>query len=360
MLLFLGLYQLEFMRTPEHAAVSSTVNACEPLKKPWAKNLINAILRRYLRENTKIQKAILNDQCALYAHPVWFIDRLKTDWPTHWAGLLSKTNEYPPFHLRVNLSLNSRNDYLQLLNKNNLNALPLPLVDSAVILNPAIATEKLPGFSCGKVSVQDQGAQLAASLLCIAPGMRVLDACAAPGGKAAHICESQSGLKEIVAIDKDDSRISLLESTASRLQISMTIVKADATKTEDWWNGDEFDRVLIDAPCSATGVIRRHPDIKILRKADQISPLLATQAKLLKTLWPLLRKGGIMVYSSCSLFHEENDCQIEKHLNNCNDAELVKIEANWGIATKYGRQSLAVSDDTDSFYYSVLKKKNTE
>ncbi len=359
MLLFLGLYQLEFMRTPEHAAVSSTVNACESLKKPWAKNLINAILRRYLREKLKIQEAIHDDQCAHYAHPEWLIDRFRKDWPEHWTGLLEKANQYPPFHLRVNLSLNSRDEYLQLLNDDNLKALPLPLVDSAIVLEPAISTEKLPGFNCGKVSVQDQGAQLAASLLCIAPGMRVLDACAAPGGKAAHICESQSEIKELVAIDKDDSRVALLESTRTRMVIDMTLVTADATKTESWWDGEMFDRILIDAPCSATGVMRRHPDIKILRKAEQISPLLAVQKKLLSALWLLLREGGIMVYSSCSLFREENDCQIEKHLRNCNDAELVKFDADWGIATDFGRQSLATTDDTDSFYYSVLKKKET-
>ena len=359
MLILLGIYQLDFMRTPAHAAVSSSVDACTALKKPWAKKLVNAVLRRYQREHAELQSKIQQNESALYSHPEWMIDKLKESWPEDWQDLLEQANQNPPFHLRVNLGKNTRKRYLEKLADHQLQIMELPLAKSAISVSPAIAVEKLPGFTEGEVSVQDQGAQLAAFLLDLAPGMRVLDACAAPGGKSAHILEYAPQLQELVAIDTGKKRTALLEATRERLQNGMHIVQADARDTQGWWDGQNFDRILLDAPCSASGVIRRHPDIKLLRDARQVRTLLKLQEELLCALWPLLKDGGKMLYCSCSLFREENDEQIARHLERFKNAELVMIDAGWGKATTYGRQSLSSCDETDNFYYSLLKKTDT-
>ncbi len=360
LLLLLGIYQLDFMRTPEHAAVSATVDACHTLNKSWAKKLINAVLRRYQREKPLLQERINSTGSARFAHPEWLINQIKQDWPDHWMALLEKNNCYPPMHLRVNLRLNSRMDYLEQLRSRELLANPLALMDCAVSLSRPVPVDDLPGFSSGYVSVQDQGAQLAVAILDLSAGHRVLDACAAPGGKSAHMCESEPELGELVAIDKDARRIALLKTTRQRLKTDMHIIEADASAIETWWDGNQFDRILLDAPCSATGVIRRHPDIKMLRGAKQMSSLIHKQSVLLSRLWPLLGEGGKMVYATCSFLQQENDLQIEKHLHENSDAKLMTINANWGVATRYGRQTLPILDETDGFYYAVLEKKHTK
>jgi 16S rRNA (cytosine967-C5)-methyltransferase len=358
LLLFLGIYQLEKMRTPEHAAVSATVEACNALKKSWGKNLVNAVLRRYQREKAQLETQLNNQASAQYAHPDWLINHLQKDWPDQWSALLEKNNEYPPMHLRVNLQQISRNEYLEKLNIAKLKSEPSTMTECGITLTVPVPVDKLPDFYSGHVSVQDQGAQLAASLLDLSGGLNVLDACAAPGGKSAHIFESEPGLGKLVAIDQGEHRVALLEATKQRLGIKMQIVQADASDVKSWWDNEPFDRILLDAPCSATGVIRRHPDIKMLRQPEQLVSLDQTQEALLFALWPLLKQGGRMVYSTCSMFKQENDVQIEKLLNKYDDVQLISINANWGVTTKYGRQTLPTQDDSDGFYYAVLEKKH--
>ncbi len=357
MLLFLGIYQLDKMRTAEHAAVSETVNACIALKKGWAKKLVNAVLRRYQRQRSQLETQINNTDSARFAHPGWYIDQLIQDWPDHWPVLLETNNTHPPMHLRVNLQLTSRNDYLDKLSLIGIQAEPSSLVESGIRLSRPVPVEQLPDFISGHVSIQDFGAQLAISLLDLSAGLRVLDACAAPGGKCAHIFEFEPQLGKLIAIDKEDHRVALLRATQQRLDVKMQIIQADASDTESWWDGELFDRILLDAPCSATGVIRRHPDIKMLRQANQITRQTRSQSALLKSLWPLLKQGGRMVYATCSMFRRENDMQIEKLLGKHDDVRLIRISADWGIATDYGRQTLPAVDDTDGFYYAVLEKR---
>jgi 16S rRNA (cytosine967-C5)-methyltransferase len=356
LLLLLGIYQLDYMRTPEHAAVSATVDACKTLKKGWATHLLNAVLRRYQREKPQLEMLINDTTSARFAHPDWLIEQLQQDWPEHWSALLDKNNTNPPMHLRVNLRSGSRDDYIKELKKAGLVAQASTLADSGICLTQPVPVEQLPGFSAGHVSVQDVGAQLAAYLLDLSAGLDVLDACAAPGGKTAHIFEVEPELGKLVAIDQDSHRITLLRSTQQRLDTKMQIIQADASDTESWWDGQLFDRILLDAPCSATGVIRRHPDIKMLRQVEQISRLNESQSALLNGLWPLLKQGGKMLYATCSMFKQENDIQIEKLLNKHDDVHLTTINANWGVATDYGRQTLPTLDDTDGFYYAVLEK----
>lgn len=357
MLLLLGIYQLDKMRTAEHAAVSATVDACNTLKKSWAKHLVNAVLRRYQREQSQLEMLTNATASAHFAHPDWLIEQLKQDWPQHWSALLEKNNSSPPMHLRVNLRRGSRDDYLEKLKMRELAAESSALVDSGISLSQPVPVEQLPGFFSGDVSVQDLGAQLAVSLLDLSAGLQVLDACAAPGGKTAHIFESEPGLDKLVAIDKDEHRIALLKSTQQRLGTKMQLIQADASDTDDWWDGELFDRILLDAPCSASGVIRRHPDIKMLRQSEQIARLNHDQTALLSGLWPLLKEGGRMVYATCSMFKQENDIQIEKFLHKHDDVEVLRINTNWGVATDHGRQTLPTQDDTDGFYYALLQKK---
>lgn len=260
-------------------------------------------------------------------------------------------------HLRVNLSIGNRQQYLKKIEHAQLVGNALDMVDSAICLSQAVPVEELPEFSFGHVSVQDVGAQLAVSLLGLSSGLSVLDACAAPGGKTAHIYETESGLAKLVAIDKDANRVALLESTKQRLGTKMQIVQADARQIESWWDGELFDRILLDAPCSASGVIRRHPDIKILRRAEQMPKLRQTQAQLLLKLWPLLKQGGRLVYATCSMFKQENDNQIENHLHKHDDVRVLTITEDWGTPTKYGRQTLPTIDDADGFYYAILEKR---
>ena len=223
------------------------------------------------------------------------------------------------------------------------------------MLDPVDVT-RLPGFDDGDVSVQDAGAQLAATLLDPQPGQRVLDACAAPGGKTAHICELQPAIAEITALDIDEKRLERLRDTLGRLKLDATVTRADVASTDTWWDGRLFDRILLDAPCSATGVIRRHPDIKRLKSPEQVPALQTNQTELLAALWPLLKPGGRLLYSTCSLLHDENDRVMETFLENHPPAELETIRGDWGCATGFGRQLLPCLDDTDGFYYAVLTR----
>lgn len=351
-----GIYQLEYLRTPAHAAVSASVETAKKLKKNWACSLINAVLRRYQRQTEQLQQSISSSVSAQYAHPLWLIEQLQTDWPEHWQGILQKNNDYPPLHLRVNQLRTTRKDYLQMLRTADIKATESELVDSGIHVIDPVNAEQLPGFQDGLVSVQDFAAQFAAPLLDLATGQRILDACAAPGGKTAHIYETQPELGALLALESSKRRVETLKSTIGRLQVACEIVHADAADTKQWWDGRPFDRVLLDVPCSATGVIRRHPDIKLLRKPEQIAQFAETQARLLNAIWPLLKTQGLMLYATCSVLARENDIQIENFLSLHKDVQIIEINADWGVKTRYGRQALPVCDDTDSFYYAVLRK----
>ena len=355
-LILVGLYQLHHLGTPPHAAVSETVEATADLDKSWAKPLVNALLRRSQREFQRLRPELDRNPGARYSHPAWLIDRIKADWPDQWEAILQTNNQRPPQHLRVNLLRTTRENYLEDLERAGIRAQQIDLTPCGIQVPDPVDVDALPGFDDGRVSVQDAGAQLAAGLLDLQPGDLVLDACAAPGGKTAHIRETQPQIAGITALDVDEHRIARLHNTLSRLKLDATVIEADAARPDTWWDGCLFDRILLDAPCSATGVIRRHPDIKRLKIPEQGPALQATQSELLAALWPLLRPGGRLVYSTCSLLHDENDRVIETFLDNHPTANLETIRVEWGIASVYGRQLLPCLDNTDGFYYAVLTK----
>ena len=250
----------------------------------------------------------------------------------------------------------SGENYLETLRLAGIRAQRVDVTPCAIHVPDPVDVTRLPGFDDGQVSVQDAGAQLAATLLDPQPGNRVLDACAAPGGKTAHICETQPQIAGITALDTDKHRITRLHHNLTRLRLEATVIEADAATPETWWDGRLFDRILLDAPCSATGVIRRHPDIKRLKTPEQIPTLQTSQIKLLAALWPLLKPGGRLLYSTCSLLHDENDRVIGPFLDDHPSAHLETVRAQWGIATDHGRQLLPCLDNTDGFYYALLTR----
>jgi 16S rRNA (cytosine967-C5)-methyltransferase len=355
-LILLGLYQLKFLRTPPHAAVSATVEACVDLNKQWAKKLVNALLRRYQEDQYQIEKLFETDLQAKYAHPLWLIKSLQEEYPDQWDIILQENNSHPPMYLRVNTKLTTRADYMIELKKMNILATETPLIESGIKLSRAMDVEQLPHFNDGHVSVQDLAAQLSFPLLYIQPGQKVLDACAAPGGKLAHILEQAPESAEVVAVEQDKKRYARMQQTLGRTQLQATLLCNDAQATDQWWDGKQFDRILLDAPCSATGVIRRHPDIKILRQAKNIAISTQIQSNLLSALWPLLVRGGKLLYVTCSILSTENDQCIKTFIENHRDAKPTKIQAIWGHATEFGQQILPGEHDMDGFYYACLEK----
>ncbi|MFA6164262.1 MAG: 16S rRNA (cytosine(967)-C(5))-methyltransferase RsmB [Methylobacter sp.] len=354
-LALVGLYQLKFMRVKSHAAVSETVLATR--KKPWAKSLINAVLRTYLREQEGLERKADKFQVAALSHPEWLIKQIEQDWPEQAQKILLENNQQPPMALRVNLSRTSRDHYLQALMDKDIAAVAVSFCPSAIMLDKPVPVDLLPGFAEGLVSVQDAAAQLAAELLDVQPGHRVLDVCAAPGGKTAHILESQSQLKELVAVDIDESRMQRVSENCQRLNLQAKLVVGDAANPEGWWDGKPFDRILLDAPCSALGVIRRHPDIKLLRRAEDIKPLLALQKAILQAVWPLLAPGGLLLYATCSILKQENEQQVQAFLAEHDDAVELSIDAEWGSAGACGRQILTGESTMDGFYYARISKQ---
>lgn len=354
-LALVGIYQLCYMRVKPYAAVSETVLATR--KKPWAKGLINALLRNFQREQEHLEQKANAANWVATSHPYWLVQKIEQDWPEHAQNILFENNQQPPMSLRVNLSRLSTEQYLQQLSTQAIKAVAVDGCPSAIILEKPVAVELLPGFMDGLVSVQDVAAQLAANLLDVQPGQRVLDVCAAPGGKAAHILEHQPQLKELVAVDIDSTRLLRVNDTLQRLKLTATLIAGDAQAPQDWWDGQLFERILLDAPCSALGVIRRHPDIKLLRRADDIEALQALQQNILHAIWPLLAPGGLLVYATCSILKQENEQQIAAFLATHADAKEVIIEdADWGIATIHGRQIITGTSAMDGFYYARLVK----
>ena len=353
-----GMYQLEFLRTPAHAAVSASVDAAGQLDKAWAKQLVNAVLRRYQREAAELERLVQTSESALYAHPQWLITRVRREWPDYWTRILEANNRRAPMFLRVNLQKTRREDYLQSLADSGIDAVAITETAGGIGLKAPVDVDMLPGFAQGLVSVQDIGAQHAATLLDLQAGQRVLDACAAPGGKTAHIHETEPALAGITAIEKDKTRLARLIDTSQRLGMDAEILQADAALPDTWWNGSPFDRILLDVPCSATGVIRRHPDIKVLRHEDAIDKYNDVQGKLLEAVWSILSSQGRLIYATCSILAAENDNRIRIFLKKFPDATNIDIMTDWGVKTEFGIQTLpGVGDvDADGFYYAVLLK----
>jgi 16S rRNA (cytosine967-C5)-methyltransferase len=367
-LLLCGMYQLQYMRLPDYASINETVNACVVLKKIWAKSLINGVLRQYQRQLAQIVGQA--DNCATtdrteqaqYSHPQWLIQQLKSAWPDCWQDTLLAANQHPPMTLRVNLARNTRDTYLQRLAQAGIAASAGRYAESAVYLEQGRAVGSIPGFLEGDVSVQDEASQLIPGLLQLAAGQRVLDACAAPGGKTCHILESESGLAQLLALDVEPRRLTRIEENLTRLLLTdepVSLKAADATQPQSWWDDRQFERILLDAPCSATGIIRRQPDIKLLRQHSDIARLTTLQASLLKALWGCLAPGGILLYSTCSILPAENTQQIATFLEQTSDAQELPITSAWGLACAHGRQLLPQNHGPDGFYFAVLRKNAT-
>jgi len=352
LLLMMATFQLLDTRVPDYAAVDAAVKLVKKTGKNWAKAMVNGVLRNITRQHDELLKKIELDEQAFYSHPQWMIEKIKTDWPENWQQILQANNQQAPMVLRVNAQHFSAQQYAEKL------TLEVELhgsAEQALVLAHACDVNELPGFKDGWFSVQDAGAQLAATLLACRQGDRVLDCCAAPGGKTCHLLELQAALS-LLAMDISASRLNRVQENLERLGLSASTIVGSAEAPQDWWDEQLFDRILLDVPCSASGVIRRHPDIKSLRREEDIEQLIATQRNILNNTWPLLRPGGRLLYATCSIFKQENEQQIEGFLADTDDASEVLIGAGWGQARSHGRQILPGEQDMDGFYYAILQK----
>ncbi|MDP9521289.1 16S rRNA (cytosine(967)-C(5))-methyltransferase RsmB [Pseudomonas putida] len=355
-LLLVGLYQLFYTRIPAHAAIGETVGCADKLKKPWAKGLLNAVLRRAQREGEELLAGMERDPVVRTAHPRWLQKALKAFWPEQWEAICAANNAHPPMILRVNRRHHSRDAYLALLAEAGIAASACQYSRDGIVLAEACDVRGLPGFAEGWVSVQDEAAQLSADLLELAPGQRVLDACCAPGGKTCHLLEAEAGLAQMVAIDLEAKRLTRVRENLDRLQLDAELIACDARDTASWWDGKPFQRILLDAPCSATGVIRRHPDIKLTRQADDIPALATLQGELLDALWPTLEVGGMLLYATCSSLPTENTEVIGAFLARTPGARELDLATEAGLRQPHGRQLLAQEGGHDGFYYAKLIK----
>ncbi|WP_314916648.1 16S rRNA (cytosine(967)-C(5))-methyltransferase RsmB [Pseudomonas helleri] len=355
-LLLVGLYQLLYTRVPAHAAIGETVGCADKLKKPWAKGLLNAVLRNAQRDSEALLAELEHDPVVRTAHPRWLQKSLKAFWPQQWEAICAANNAHPPMILRINRRHKTRDQYLQLLAESDVQAQPCVYSRDGIVLAEACDVRNLPGFAEGWISVQDEAAQLAADLLDLAPGLRVLDACCAPGGKTCHILEAEPQLAGVVAVDLEAKRLVRVRENLERLGLSAELIAADGRDTATWWDGKPFQRILLDAPCSATGVIRRHPDIKLTRQPDDIAALASLQGELLDAMWQTLEVGGILLYATCSTLPTENTEVIEAFLARTPGARELDIAGQFGIKQPHGRQLLAQEGGHDGFYYAKLIK----
>ncbi|HUS24814.1 MAG TPA: 16S rRNA (cytosine(967)-C(5))-methyltransferase RsmB [Candidatus Binatia bacterium] len=353
-LLLVGIHQLRSMQVAEHAVLNETVDATQTMRQQHARGFVNAVLRRYQRDKATLEAQLPDDPETRWSHPAWLVQALRRDWPERWPEILQANNQQGPLTLRVNRRAFAREVYLQRLGDMSIEALPIAHAADALRLLDARPVEKIPGFNSGQVSVQDASAQLAAEVLEVQPGMRVLDACAAPGGKAAHVLEGVD-VAGLIALDSDPKRLVRVDETLRRLKLTATCVAGDAGEPKAWWDGVAFDRILLDAPCSGTGVIRRHPDIKWLRRDTDVVALAEQQLKLLGALWPLLKPGGRLVYAACSVLRAEGDEVMGRFYARAQGAELQTIAGEWGEATEFGRR-IAPGGDFDGFYYAAVQR----
>ncbi len=356
-LLLIGLYQLLYTRIPPHATLSETVACADQLKKRWAKGLVNAVLRRAQREAEELLPQLERDPVVVTAHPRWLQKLLKASWPEHWLEICSANNLHPPMTLRVNALRVSRDEYLQQLEQAGIAASATDYSHSGIRLEQPCDVHQLPGFTDGLCSVQDEAAQLSAQLLNLQPGQRVLDACCAPGGKTCHILETQPQLESLLALDLEPERLKRVQDNLDRLQLQASLKATDVRDVDNWWDDQQFDRILLDAPCSATGVIRRNPDIKLTRTEEDIADLAQLQGELLDRLWPTLKPGGLLLYATCSILPAENSNNIEQFLTRTPDAQELDTGLDCGIAQSHGRQLFPQPDGHDGFYYALLQKQ---
>jgi len=358
-LIGVGLHQLEHSSHPAHAMVDESVEGARLLGAPRATGLVNAVLRRFLRERETLLARLADDPVALHAHPRWLIDTLRADWPQDWRSVLDENNRQAPMWLRVNRRLTSADQYLEKLRAAGIGAERASdeagAPDALRLIEPRDVDE-LPGFADGLVSVQDCAAQLTAPLLELRNGLRVLDACAAPGGKACQILEHAD--VELTAVDAAPDRLETVRENLARLRLQATVLAGDATAPAQWWDGRPFDRILIDAPCSATGVIRRHPDIKVLRRPTDVRALALQQDGLLRAAWPLLAAGGRLLYATCSTARAENHDVIARFLAGEPGARSVPPPALGHVAPDApGLQILPGEAGMDGFYYACLERR---
>lgn len=353
-LIFIGLQQLWHDQTASHAAINETAECARTLGKPWAVGLINAVLRRFQREQTQLL-AKLEQVPEKFAHPKWMLTEIKSSWPEHWQEIVEANNRQGPLWLRINRQRADETKLKQDLGAAGFEVAGHPFAKDAISISPAAAVSKIPGFENGWLSVQDPAAQLACDLMAPANGDRILDACAAPGGKTAHLLESYPQI-DLVVLDRQKSRVDQIHENLERLGLEATTQVADAGVVESWWDGQEFDKILLDAPCSASGVIRRHPEIKWLREPGQVQSAVKTQASLLDAMWPLLKAGGMLVYATCSFFERENELQVQQFLERHANATVEIPDVKWGIAGATGRQILPGEAQMDGFFYAVLRK----
>ena len=351
LMLLLGLYQLLVMRTPAHAAVNESVALARRRRKTWAGGLINAVLRGVIRDRVEL------DDDPGRAYPAWMRQRISEDWPAAAPAIMAAGNARAPMTLRVDIASVSREAFLAQLESSQIEATAHEIVPGAVNLARPCAVDSIPGFAEGRASVQDAAAQLAAPLLDCAPGMHVLDACAAPGGKSAQLLQATAGLR-LDALDLDAQRLERVAQNLRRIGAEAKLVCGDAAAPDDWYDGEAYERVLVDAPCSASGVIRRHPDIRLLRCESDIIPLVERQRLILDACWQLLKPGGKLLYSTCSIFRAENELQVDAFLRRHADAlEIPLLEQGWGQQRQPGRQVFSGEHDMDGFYYALLQRK---
>lgn len=356
-LLLIGLYQLLHTRIPDHAAIGETVEVTRYLKKPWATKLVNGVLRHFQRDRVKLSEDLAVNRAFSSNHPAWLEGMLRKSWPDAIDELLMANNQHPPFTLRLNLTRVSRPAYLQQLADLGIAATATKFSPYGLTLERPCDPRQLPGFAEGWLSVQDEAAQLSGDLLQLSPNMRVLDACAAPGGKTGHLLELEPSL-QVTALDVEERRLARVRENLARLGVTADIRCGDGTQPQAWWDGQLYDRILLDAPCSATGIIRRHPDIKLLRAAEEITRLAQLQGQLLDSLWPLLKPGGVLLYATCSVMPRENTQVVEAFIQRQADARCDHLDVTWGLPQVCGRQLLPQSDGHDGFFYARLAKAN--
>jgi 16S rRNA (cytosine967-C5)-methyltransferase len=355
-LILVGIYQLLYTRIPSHAAVGETVDGAKALKKPALKGMVNGVLRSFLREQESLIEKADQQPALLYCHPSWLVKRLQVAYGEEKAAqIMSANNEQAPMWLRVNARFHERDQYLALLNAEDKKAEIAEFNVNALCLENACDVYQLPGFEAGWVSVQDGAAQLAAHYLDAQPNDLILDACSAPGGKTVHTLELQPDLKQMVAVDFDEKRLLRVQENLQRLNLQATVIQGDASKPDNWWSGEQFDRILCDAPCSATGVIRRHPDIRWLRRDSDIDELVLLQKNILHALWKKLKPGGVLLYATCSILPDENNLQINNFLEATSDASLIPLSIQYN-GQMTSRQILPNEQKMDGFYYAKLQK----
>jgi len=355
--LVLGLYQLTYSRVAAHAAVAETVALCEALRKRWASGLVNAVLRRFQRERDACLLAADADTAVRLSYPDWLLDALRNAWPDRWQDIAAAGNVQAPMTLRVNRRRLSREDSLKALRAAGFEGEPTAFSTDGIVLASARDVSALPGFAAGDLSVQDEAAQLAAGLLAARDGERFLDACAAPGGKLAHVLETTPGLASVLAVEHGARRAQRTRDTLQRLGLHAALAVADARSPESWWDGKPFDCILVDAPCSATGVIRRHPDIKLNRRPGDLLQLANRQYQLLSALWPLLARGGRLLYATCSVLPEENAAVVTRFARALSDVVVEDLDVPWGEPASPGRQIFPGEAGMDGFYYALLVKR---